>query len=373
MTRFNITVTTKGALVLLVLGIGFIFLWTIRPVLPPLVWGLIVAYLLDPLVSELARRLHLRRSLVVALLVILLVVVIGWAAAAGRPILFSEVRELIDSAPRILSSVQAFLVGTGRIDIFGIIIDPSALTAELNQAIQDSFSGIPRRAIPYMLRAVGSLVQVALFFIFTFYLLLDIDKVGPGILSFLPRPWRRDVIPLLSEMEQVLGAYIRGQIILIVIMSVASFIVLTALQVRFALLLAIITGIVEIFPVIGPWTAAALVVSVSFTQDTALFGGNSAALAVAVAVAYFALREAEDLFVIPNVVGKVMELHPFVVLFALTAGSYLGGLLGLLIAVPIAAVVKLCLRYLHDLLVEEERTSDNDQGPPAPASTDEGP
>ncbi len=373
MTRFNITLTTRGALVLIVLGIGFVFLWTVRPVLPPLIWALIIAYIHDPLVRLISRRLHMRRFYLGALLVGLIVLALVWVLAAGRPILFREVRELIDSAPRILSSVQAYVVGTGPIDVFGVVIDPSAITAELNRAIQDSFSGMPRRALPYVLRAVSSIVQVALFLIATFYLLLDFDKIGPAFVNFLPRRWRVDVIPLLAEMEQVLGTYMRGQVILIVIMSVASFIVLSALQIRFALLMAIITGIVEIFPVIGPWTAGAIVVSVSFTQPTALFGGNSVVLAAAVAIAYFLLREAEDLFVIPNVVGRVMELHPLLVLFALTAGSHLAGLLGLLIAVPIAAVVKVCLRFLHNTLVEDDRANGSDQRPPATASADDGP
>jgi len=342
-------------MLIVVLGIGFIFLWTIRSILSPLIWAMIVAYILDPVVDWMARRLRVRRVLIVVLLTLVLLGSLVLTFFAIRFILVRELRDLIFSIPRIAGDIQDYILGTQRIDIFGVIIDPNDLRSEISRAIQDNMSGLGRMALPFVVRAVGSVVHLFLFLISTFYLLLDFDKIGPAIVNFLPRRWRRDIIPLLRDSERVLGSYIRGQVFLILIMTVASWLVLTVLQIRYSLLLAIITGVVEIFPVIGPWTAGGIAVSVALTQPTALFNGSSTLLAIAVGLAYFSLRQLEDIFVIPNVVGKVMELHPLVVLFALTAGSYLAGILGLLIAVPIAAVVKVYLRFVHQKLIEEEQ------------------
>jgi predicted PurR-regulated permease PerM len=355
MTRFKVTLTTRGAILLVMLGIGFVFLWTVRPVLPPLIWAFIVAYIFDPLVRWGTRRLRLPRLVVVALLFAIMVGALIWGFIALRPVLVREMRDLIQAVPRIVADVQEYMLGSAPIDILGVVVDIGALKEELNRAVQTSVGGIGRQAIPFVVRAVGSLFHVILFLIASFYLLLDLDKLGQAVVNFLPRRWRLDVIPLLAGMEGVLGNYIRGQVLLIVIQILASGVVLSALNVRYALLLAIVTGVVEIFPVIGPWTAGAIAVSVSLTQQTTLFGGDSTMLAVAVALAYFVMRQLEDIFVIPNVVGKVMEMHPLLVLFALTAGSYLGGILGLLIAVPIAAVVKLDLGFVRDKFMEEER------------------
>jgi predicted PurR-regulated permease PerM len=355
MTRFHVTLSTRGAVLLVVLGCGFLFLWTVRPVLPPLIWALIVAYIFDPAVRWTARRLRFPRFVVVALFFAILVALLIWGFIAMRPILLRQTRELLVAIPRIFADVQEFVFGSAPIEVLGIVVDTSALKAELNRAVQNSMTTVGRQAIPFVVAAVSSIFHIVLFLIATFYLLLDLDKVGPAIVNFLPRRWRLDVIPLLARMEKVLGDYIRGQVLLIVIMSAASWVVLTALNVRYALLLAIVTGIVEIFPVIGPWTAGAIAVSISLTQPTTLFGGNSAILAATVAASYFILRQLEDIFIIPNVVGKVMEMHPLMVLFALTAGGYLAGILGVLIAVPIAAVVKLGLRFVHERFMDEER------------------
>ncbi len=356
MTRFRLTVTTRGAVLFVVLGIGFIFLWTIRPVLSPLIWAFVVAYILEPAVRWVSRTLRLPRLVVVLTFFATFLTLLTWSVVALRPVLVSETRDLLAALPRIAQDVQDFLLGSGPIDVFGFVIDTSALKDELTQAVQVSATSLGRQAIPFVMRAVSSAFHAIFFLLATFYLLLDLHKIGPAIVNFLPRRWRIDVIPLLGRVEHVLGSYIRGQVLLILIQMTACWIVLTALQVRYSLLLAIVTGAVEIFPVIGPWTAGAIAVSVSLTQPTELFGGNSALLATAVGLSYFVLRQLEDIFVIPNVVGKIMEMHPLVVLFSLTAGAYLAGILGVLIAVPIAAVVKLLLRYLHDKLLEEERS-----------------
>ncbi len=357
MTRVRVVFTTRGALFAVVLGLAAVFVWTVRSVLTPFIWALIVAYILDPLVRWFDRRLGIRRFLVVLLLFTLLVGSLVWGLAVLQPIIVDEGRELVAAAPRIAADVQAFILGNERIDIHGIVIDPAAIRSQLMKAIQDAVPELGLQAIPFLVRALNTAVHLVLFLIATFYLLLDLDKLGPALVGFLPRRWRLQVIPLLIEMESVLGRYIRGQVLLIVIMTTASWIVLTVLGIRYSLLMAIATGILEIFPVIGPWSAGAIAVSVALTQPTPLFGGNSAILAAVVGAAYFILRQLEDIFVIPNVVGKVMNLHPLLVLFALTTGGYLGGLLGVLIAVPITAVIRVYLRFLHDRFMEDEQPS----------------
>lgn len=354
MTRFRVTLTTRGAVLAIVLGIGFLFMWTIRPILPPLVWALILAYILDPLVRRLCVFLRLPRVFVVVLVYALLVGALTWSILAMRPLLVREIQDLLAAIPRIADDLQDFVLGRTPVEMFGLTFDPTSLRSEVNRALRDSLAGAGRQAIPFVLRAISSLFYLALFLVASFYMLLDLPKVGPAIVNFVPRRWRLEVIPLLTEMENVLGRYIRGQIILIIVQTIANYVILSALQVRYALVLAIVTGFIEIFPVIGPWTAGAIAVSVSLTQPTPLFGGSSVTLALAVGLTFFIKRQIEGLLVIPNIVGKVMQLHPLIVLFVLTAGGYLAGILGVLIAVPVAAVVKLYMGRLHQKLIDEE-------------------
>lgn len=354
MTRVRISLTTRGVLVAIVAGMGLLLIWTVRSILSPFVWALIVAYIMDPLVRALCTRLRLPRVLATILLFLGLIGGLIWGVVVVRPVLVNEGRELSVALPRILTDAQDYILGRGRIELLGVVIDTASLRDEIARATGEIVPTFGRQAIPLVRRAISLIAHFLLFLIASFYLTLDFHKVGPAIVNWLPRRWRREAIPLLTSTEAVLGSYLRGQVLLIIIMVTASWIALTVLQVRYSLLLAIVTGVLEIFPVIGPWSAGAIAVVVSLTQPTTLFNGNSAYLAAAVAVTYAVLRQLEDIFIIPNVVGKVMELHPLIILFSLTVGGFLGGILGVLIAVPVAAVIKLYLNYLRDRFAEEE-------------------
>jgi hypothetical protein len=139
-------------------------------------------------------------------------------------------------------------------------------------------------------------------------------------------------------------------------MSTASYIGLTILDVRYALAVAIATGFLELIPIIGPWTAGAIAVSVALFQGSAPFGWTQMTLAIVVGLMYFVLRQLEDAFVIPLVIGRIIHLHPLLVIFVVVIGTALGGILGLVLAVPIAAVIKIISIYFYGkVMAREER------------------
>src|SRR5206468_2908272 len=147
--------------------------------------------------------------------------------------------------------------------------------------------------------------------------------------------------------------------------SVTTFIGLSLLQVRYAPLLAIFTGLVETMPFIGPYIAGATSVLVALTQGSAPFGWTNVGLGIAVAAMYTALRQLEDNFVMPFLIGRLVHLHPLVVIFSVLSGAALGGILGLLLAVPVAATVKIVATYLYGKLSEAPPrtvTSIDDEG-----------
>jgi hypothetical protein len=156
------------------------------------------------------------------------------------------------------------------------------------------------------------------------------------------------------DINSTLGAYIRGQALLVVIMSVASYVGLTVFGVSYALAVAIATGFLELIPIVGPWTAGAIAVSVALFQDTTPFGWSHATLAIVVGLLYFTLRQLEDAFVIPLVIGRIIHLHPLLVIFVIVVGTALGGILGLVLAVPIAAVIKIITTYFYGKVMARE-------------------
>src|SRR5438128_1503413 len=136
-------------------------------------------------------------------------------------------------------------------------------------------------------------------------------------------------------------------------MTTATFIGLTVLRVPFSLLLAFLTGVLEVIPIVGPITAGAIACLVALGHP-APFGLSQIWYVVVVAVMYTVLRHAEDYFVIPLVIGRIVKLHPAVVIFSLLTGGALFGLLGVLLAVPVAATARLVLIYAGAKLRDED-------------------
>jgi predicted PurR-regulated permease PerM len=147
----------------------------------------------------------------------------------------------------------------------------------------------------------------------------------------------------------VLGRYLRGQLVLIVLMSSVTFIVLEwAFRLPYALWVGILTGILEVIPLIGPIAAGTIACTVGFSQG----GPNEAA---ALAVTYLVLRQIEDQLVMPIIVGRAVHVHPLVTIFAVLTGEKIAGVLGMILAVPITAALKVVVDYAY-------RT----EAPPAP-------
>lgn len=137
----------------------------------------------------------------------------------------------------------------------------------------------------------------------------------------------------------------RGQIFLVILMSLVTYITLSILGIRFAFLLGLFSGFAEIVPVIGPIVAASVAILIVFFTGHANFGLNVTQAALTVAIIYFVLRQLEDYFVMPHVFGKITKLPAFLIFFAVVAGGHIGGILGLILAVPVAAILRLFLEF----------------------------
>ena len=142
---------------------------------------------------------------------------------------------------------------------------------------------------------------------------------------------------------------------MIFLISLILFGALSILGVRFALIVAIFSGIAEIVPLIGPIIAAlvaVLVVLISGGQFNFSLGPVQASIIVV--IIYFVVRQIQDYFIIPHVMGRITKLHPLIILFAVLAGGHSGGILGLLLAVPIAAVFKILFEFFIDNINSQE-------------------
>ena len=341
--------TTKRVVVALFAVAALYIVYRAGDIVRPFVWAGVLAFVLLPVVGLLERRLSLPRTAAAAVVFLGLLAAIIGGARILVPLAIDQVRELQGSLPTLVANAQNTLAETA--DQLGLA-DLNALIVGFTGA-SDLSGMIARGAVPFIVGLGRFLLELLVFLIATFFLLRDAPRLVQWFRRILPASQRNELIPLFAQVNTVLGRYVRGQMFLIGVMSTATFIGLSVLQVPFVLLLAIMTGVLEVIPIVGPITAGAIACLVALGHP-APWGLSQIAYVVIVAVMYTVLRHAEDYFVIPLVIGRIVKLHPAVVIFSLLTGGALYGLLGVLVAVPVAATLRLVLIYVGAKLRDED-------------------
>lgn len=331
----------------LVLGYALLHL---AHILTPFIVAAVFAYLFHPLVDLAERRSRLPRIVVILVLYVVLFGALALLGVLIAPSLETQVRSLIRLVPDVVEAIEQRVARAPEIRIGEVVIDTRAVLARLDTASQSLAERFSREAVPLVLATVEALIKSFVFFLVSFYGLLQGRALVARLRTLAPRRHQRTVARILGQVDATFRAYIRAQVILFALMATATYVALTVLQVKYRLALAVATGFLELIPFIGPWTAGAIAVSVALTQGSAPFGWSSLQLAVVVALVYLVLRLLEDHFVIPQLVGHFVRLHPVVVLFGVLAGASVAGILGLLLAVPTLAALKIVvLTVLEEL------------------------
>ena len=321
---------------------GIILLIQARQILGPFVIAGVIAYIFSMMVDSLQERLHWPRGLLVAVLYLGVLAVLGTGIYFGAAQLIEQTRALVNQGPDIVETVLRRFMGDTGVNLGGQSMDTHTLARRVNDSLSGYF-GSGGDALHLVSEVVGRLLDTILVIMVSFYLLLDGKRVEAYLLKFVPARSRARTGYIAGRINTVLGAYLRGQLLLILIMSTASFILLQfVFQVPYALPIAILTGFFEILPLIGPAIATAIAASVALATP-----GLGLGTAVWVVVAYLILRQVEDQLVMPFVVGRSVELHPVATIFAVLAGGAIAGAIGMLLAVPAAAAIKVILDFMY--------------------------
>ncbi|HLT17825.1 MAG TPA: AI-2E family transporter [Thermomicrobiales bacterium] len=323
------------------------FLYEVSGILAPFLWALVTAYVLFPVVRFLERKLKLPRILVVSGLYVVFVGVLVLLGIYLAPVAVDQGEDLLATLPQTVDDARTELLEDPTVRIGSVEIDAVHINDRIDRAIEDVVDELSARAVPLVIHTVEIAIHVLVYFLVTFYFLLHGDEILRQARSLTPRRHRGTIDRVGRQVNATLGAYIRGQVILFALMSVATYIALTIYDVDYALALAIATGALELIPIIGPWTAGAAAVTVAVSQGHAPFGWSQVELGVAVALTYFVLRMLEDHFVIPQLIGRIVRVHPVLVIFAILAGASSFGILGLLLAVPTLATLKIVAQAIY--------------------------
>jgi predicted PurR-regulated permease PerM len=320
--------------------IAIVFLYLARSILGPFIIAGVIAYIFSMVIDQLQERLGWPRILLVTVLYLIVLGVIGVGLYFGAEASYQQTRDLITRGPNIVDAGLQQIIGGKAFRFGGQTFDAHAVSQKITDAVS-SYTGAGGDAFRLAREVIARLLDSLLVVIVSFYLLVNGKPMGGFLLKFVPESNRTRVGYVSGRINVVLGAYLRGQLFLILLMATVSFLILQfVFHVPYALPLGIITGFLEILPLVGPAIAATLAAAVTFSSQ-------GAGAAVGVVIAYIILRELEDQVVMPLVVGKIVELHPVATIFAVLAGGAIAGLLGMLLAVPVAAAIKVVLDFLY--------------------------
>lgn len=333
------------------------FVFAVRGVLAPFVVAGMLAYILVPAVEAVCARLRLRRGVIVSVLFLFLLLAVGGGVAVIEPALARESKDLVLNAPAILTSLFIQVLGSEKLEVLGTTVAAGPLADRLLAAARDAL-GRPTEALHMAEAALRGVLDILLVLIVLFYLLLDWDKLVAFAFRLVPAGRRDRVGAVASSIHLVLGRYIRGQLYLVLLMAGVTWLALAfGFHLKYALPIALLTGVLEVIPYVGPVAAAAIAASVAVSQD----GGQ---MAIGVVVFYTIARQVEDQIVMPLVVGRAVHLHPVATLFAVVCGGAIAGVLGMVLAVPTAAALAV---ILDDVVPNSQTQSKQEQATGSPS------
>ena len=301
--------------------LGFLWLlFQIRDIILLLFISFVLMSALRPLVDSLEAK-RIPRILAILLLYIVLIAGIAIASTTIFPPLVTESIRLGTFLPAYLSSMFSFLnIGTFNIDTVMGQIGP--LTQNLFGLVLGIFSNI---------------LSLLTILVFAFYFLIERKHLESHISTFFGEDTGTAVMTVIYSIEDRLGAWVRSQLLLMLIIGVSTYVGLLLLGVEFALPLALIAGLLEIVPIIGPIISAVPAIIVALSTAT------SPVFVVPVIVMYFLIQQLENNVFVPTIMRHAVGLSPIITLIALMVGSRLGGITGAILAVPLVVTIQVII------------------------------
>ena len=335
-----------------------VVLWISRHVLLPYVVSLVLAYLLLPLVNWLDKHMPARfhqwridRPVAIILTYVLLLGIIAGFLAFALPLLADQIGILIENWPTLVEQAQNW--GKQGWDWYQTVPETWQATIETNLKgmLGGTVSAIQDGVVAAIQRVFGTVSFIIGFIVipfWMFYILHDASQVKKGVVGVFPESVRGDILAVAGLVDDVLSAYIRGQFLLMLFVGGLATISLLIIGVPYALVLGFVAGVFEVLPVVGPILGAIPAVLVALLSNPIS--------AVYVAIAFFAIQQIENLLLVPRISGQSVKLHPAVVMVVLVLGNQLAGFAGMLLAVPVTAIIRDLFKYFHLRLQDEPVT-----------------
>lgn len=324
-TRYKIDISWSTILKVLLVVLGLQFLSKIQDILLLLFVVLILVTALSPVVDKLVKQLVIPRWLAVTIIfggVAIALILMVWLIL---PLMVKQVLELLDQ-PQIKS-----LIGGS---------ESSTFVEEL-QFISDKIPGVGQGSsglFSFLTTIFGGVVSVFTVFVLTLYLLLEEDGIRKFVYSVLPTQHKQQIVSTIHKISLKMGSWLRGQLLLGLIVGIIDMVILLTFGVPYWLTLAIFAGLTELIPYIGPFLGLAAALFVALTKPS-FWHFNTYTMSIGVTIGFLLVQQLESHFLVPKVMEKTVGLSPVIVIVAILIGAKLFGLIGVVLSVPVAAAL----------------------------------
>jgi predicted PurR-regulated permease PerM len=372
---------------------GLLLLYLARGTLPLLVVAAVIAYILYPAVEWLNRRLRFPRTLATVVIYVILILVMAAIPILIGPAIIRQIRTFDVNVSELLSQGREWLRQTlnnwRSITILGMTIDLSSLIDPALETLGEEGSTpvIPPAQVwlPRLLGMVPGAVSgvastlisgTAAFFltiVYSFYLVKDSAGWRTLLNDWLPDTFRDEFNRLRQQLSSIWSSFFRGQLALCLSIGLMSFLALTIMGIPGSIPLALVAGVLEVIPNLGPLLALVPAVIVALIQGSTWIPLSNVWVAVLVLGVYLLIQQVENNLLVPRIIGESVDLPPLLVLIGVIVGASNAGVLGAFLAAPVLASLKVLFLYAYNKVLErpafpEERKKVKrvkQKGPPA--------
>jgi predicted PurR-regulated permease PerM len=323
------------------LAVLFLFLYYVREILLPFVIAAALGFVLSPLVDSVHRRLRRLPRWIAALLVYSLVLAcLGSIGYGLGPLIAADFEDLAWHIPEILHRFVAEVASNGQVTLLGQTFELDTIVQDLLKTMRSVL--LNEIGLFAVSKGIAALFGIFLTLVLLAYFLISGTRLAAGLLWLVPPEYRGEVRALARKIAPVLRRYFIGLALVVFYTCFSAWIAFAwVFQLPYAPLMALAIGLLELVPIVG------LLISIGLVGMAAIQQG-SIATAVSLGAFALALRLSIDQLVGPLVLGRAAHLHPVAIIFALLSGAMFLGIVGLVLAVPVAASIKIVLSHYYE-------------------------
>ena len=319
------------------------FLKTIFSVISPLFIGWFIAWLLNPIVKKLKEK-GMKRGLATTVAFTALMAVITLILVFTIPSLGEQISDIVSAVPKITSDVKSWIDGLfvklSNMSLENLDTIKSSFFTRIENFSNDIQTNLPETAVAFVSALVSGIGKIAISLILGFYILYDFDKVSEGFIKMFPKKARSEILYLSERLNETLYSFISGTLWLSLLLFIVSVIGFSIIGLNAPILISFVCVVTNLIPYIGPYMGAAVAAAIGFAE--------SPLIGVLTLIFILIVQTLEGNILNPLVMSKKMNLSPITIIISLLVFEYLFGIIGMVIATPVVAILKIIYVFLDE-------------------------